>query len=56
MRFAAPLAKAFEEAVITVGRVRISVLSDRIIRVEKGSFTDKRTQTVFCRNFAKPDK
>ncbi len=54
MRFAAPLAKAFEEAVITVGRVRISVLSDRIIRVEKGSFTDKRTQTVFCRNFAKP--
>ncbi len=39
------------------GDVRISVLSDRILRVEKddeGVFCDYATQTVFCRNFCNP--
>ncbi len=45
---------ADKDYVIEHDGVRISVLSDRIIRVEKGAFTDKRTQSVFCRNFAKP--
>ena len=54
MRFAVPLAAADKDYVVEYRGVRISVLSDRIIRVEKGAFTDKRTQSVFCRNFAKP--
>ncbi len=36
------------------GDVRVSVISDRIVRVEKGAFTDLRTQTVYCRDFAQP--
>ncbi len=55
MRFSMPLAATDKQYVLTDGGVRISVLSDRIIRVEKGCFTDKRTQTVFCRSFAKPE-
>lgn len=54
MRFATTLAPANESAQIVAENVRISVISDRIIRVERGEFTDKRTQTVFCRNFANP--
>lgn len=40
------------------GDLRISVLSDRIIRVEKsagGAFLDKPTQTVINRTFAEPE-
>lgn len=43
-----------KENTIIVGDVRISVLSDRTLRIEKGSFTDKRTQFAFCRNYANP--
>ena len=52
MRFSAELAPAKAENVIIADGVRVSVISDRIIRVERGGFTDKRTQTVMCRNFA----
>lgn len=54
MRFAVSLAAADSSAIIEADGVRVSVLSDRIIRVEKGEFTDKRTQTVMCRNFLNP--
>lgn len=54
MRFAVPLAAAPTDAQIIKGDIRISVLSDRILRVEKGVFIDKRTQTVVCRNFTNP--
>ena len=52
MRFSTDLATAKEESVIVADGVRVSVISERIIRVERGGFTDKRTQTVVCRNFA----
>lgn len=52
MRFENSPAPAPESACTVVGDVRVSVISDRIIRIEKGAFTDKRTQTVFCRNFS----
>lgn len=54
MRFATTLAPCKESNVIEFDDVRISVLSDRIIRVEKGAFTDNRTQMVACRDFANP--
>lgn len=54
MRFSVDLAPAKEDNVAQFDDVRISVLSDRIIRVEKGEFTDKRTQLVVCRDFANP--
>ena len=53
-RFGVPLAAANSSDVLTYGDVRISVITDRIVRVEKGAFCDNRTQTIFCRNFAKP--
>ena len=53
-RFSCQSAPAYSEQTIVFGDMRISVLSDRIIRVEKGAFTDLRTQTIYCRNFAKP--
>lgn len=54
MRFSVDLAPAKEDSIVVFDDVRISVLSDRIIRVEKGDFTDKRTQLVACRDFANP--
>lgn len=54
MRFSQELAPCKKENTIIVGDVRISVLSDRTLRIEKGSFTDKRTQFAFCRNYANP--
>lgn len=54
MRFSTTLAPCKESNVIEFDDVRISVLSDRIIRVEKGAFTDNRTQMVACRDFANP--
>ena len=51
MRFSTTLAPAKEDAQITLGDIRISVITDRIIRIEKGAFTDKRTQAIMCRNF-----
>lgn len=54
MRFSTTLAPCNEANVSVYDDVRISVLSDRIIRVEKGAFTDNKTQMVSCRNFANP--
>ncbi len=45
------------ENIISKGKVRISVLSDRVVRVEvdnKGHFTDEPTQCVWYRNFDSP--
>lgn len=47
-----------EENIILKGKVRISVLSDRILRVEvdsKSHFTDEPTQSVWYRDFENPE-
>lgn len=54
MRFSQELAPCKKENTIIVGDVRISVLSPRTLRIEKGSFTDNRTQFAFCRDYANP--
>lgn len=54
MRFGQELAPCKNENTIIIGDVRLSVISDRILRVEKGSLTNNRTQLVMCRKFANP--
>ena len=49
--------KTPEEFTFKTGDFRFSVLSSRILRVEKDRkkiFTDEATQTVICRNFERP--
>lgn len=53
MRFEMKNAPAASEQVFTYGDVRLSVISERILRIEKGNFCDKATQMVVCRDFAK---
>ncbi len=56
MRFEMKKAPANPEQVFTYGDIRLSVISERILRVEKdsfGLFCDKATQMVVCRDFAK---
>ena len=55
MRFEMKNAPASEKQVFVFGNIRISVITDRILRLEKstdGKFCDKPTQMVVCRNFA----
>lgn len=54
MRFEVEIAPAKEQNIFVENDLRISVLSNMIIRIEKGAFTDLRTQTVACRNFSNP--
>ena len=44
---AAPNAKN----VVTLGDVRITVITPRLIRIEQGAFTDDATTVVLCRSF-----
>lgn len=37
------------------GDIRISLITSRLLRVEKGGFTDLKTQTVVCRDFENPE-
>lgn len=46
-------AKAIEENIILFSDVRISVILPGVIRVEKGAFCDKPTQSFWHRNFGK---
>lgn len=46
--------KSNKESVTIIGNIRISVLTDCLIRVENGNFTDEPTQTVLFRNFTAP--
>lgn len=49
--------KTPKEFIIQKGDFRFSVLSSRILRIEKDKkhiFTDEATQTVICRNFSSP--
>jgi len=55
MRFTVPNAPQDKSCSVVINDVRVSVISDRIIRLEKGAFTDKPTQMVICRNFQKPE-
>ena len=52
--FAITTAPAANSAAERHGSVRITVLTDRLIRVETGAFTDEPTQTVLCRNLDTP--
>lgn len=54
MRFSQELAPCKKENTIIIGDIRLSVITDRILRIEKCSLTDNRTQLVMCRNFANP--
>ncbi len=53
-RFGIKSAPANEKNVFVFGDLRISVITGRILRVEKGAagFCDKPTQMVMCRDFA----
>ena len=56
-RFAVTCEKTAEECVYLTGDLRFSVLSERILRVEKrteSGFVDLPSQSVICRKFAKP--
>lgn len=44
-------AVADERATVIVNDVKITVLFDKLIRIEKGAFTDKATQGVWFRHF-----
>lgn len=58
MRFEMKNAPAKEKQTFIYGNIRISVISQRILRVEKsenGVFCDKPTQMVICRDFADVD-
>ncbi|MBQ7294667.1 MAG: DUF5110 domain-containing protein [Clostridia bacterium] len=49
--------KTDDSFIIKKNRVRLSLLTDRLLRVEvtkKDNFTDAPTQCVICRNFASP--
>ncbi|MGN0569873.1 MAG: TIM-barrel domain-containing protein [Candidatus Fimenecus sp.] len=53
---AATKGAAFEENIIKAGNVRVSVLTERMLRIEfsaDGKFTDLPSQTVWYRNFGK---
>ena len=49
--------KTPEEFTIIKNKVRLSIITDRLLRVEidkKGAYTDEPTQSIICRNFANP--
>lgn len=49
--------KTPDEFIIIRNKVRLSIITDRLLRVEidkKGNFTDEPTQSIICRNFATP--
>lgn len=48
-----PLANS--ENMITYGGYRVTVLTDRLFRVEQGSFTDEATQSIWYRDFPQVD-
>ena len=47
--------KANDNQVVQIGDVRITVLTPRLIRVEKGGFTDLASYTVWFRRFEAPE-
>lgn len=53
-RFSINLAPVSKNCELIFSNVRISIITDRIIRVEKGAFADNATQMVMSRNFYKP--
>ena len=52
-RFSFPSDPVARGNVFKTSRMRISVLTSRLLRLETGSFTDEPTQTVWNRNFPK---
>lgn len=46
--------KTPEDHTVIIGEVRISVLTDRMVRVEHGHFCDQPTQSVWYRSFQMP--
>ena len=51
----APRPKALDENMIVDGDYRVTVLVDRLFRVERGSFTDEATQSIWYRDFPPVD-
>ena len=47
-----PDASPFQDAVVQCGKVRFTVITPQLIRIETGHFTDAATLVVICRNFA----
>lgn len=47
--------KANDNQVVQIGDVRITVLTPRLIRIEKGGFTDFASYTVWFRKFEAPE-
>lgn len=47
--------KANDNQVVQIGDVRITVLTPRLIRIEKGGFTDLASYTVWFRKFEAPE-
>jgi len=52
-RFAFPASPSASQGVFKTSRMRITVLTPRLLRLETGCFTDLPTQTVWNRNFPK---
>lgn len=50
-----PRPAALRENMVTDGGYRVTVLTDRLFRVERGSFTDEATQAVWYRDFPPVD-
>ena len=46
-----PHPKAPDESIITDGDYRITVMTDRLFRIERGGCTDEATQTIWYRDF-----
>ncbi len=47
--------KANDKQIVKIGDVRITVLTPRLIRIEKGGFTDLASYTVWFRKFEAPE-
>lgn len=47
--------KANDKQIVQIGDVRITVLTPRLIRIEKGGFTDLASYTVWFRKFEAPE-
>ena len=43
--------QAVRESILRCGDTRVTVLTDRLFRIERGSFTDEATQAVWYRDF-----
>lgn len=55
LKFKTGSASPYKEQTVTIGDIRFTVITDRLIRIEQGTFIDNATQTVINRRFASPE-